>query len=273
MDHGGDGLTRPVTDGVTGAYPRALLQPRIDEELARAARTGAPFAVFLFDVDFFKTVNDAYGHLRGDEVLRQLTDRVSAVVRAGDSVFRYGGDEFVLLLPDTDRDEAVRLALRLTDEIREREFPGQPPLHLSISLGVATYPTDGSDCASLLACADRRNYQAKRRGRGGAVADDANTGAGTVSSRLWERDEPMGIAQEYLTRLESAQRGTLVVTGEPGVGHTRFLAEVGTVARLRGFTVVPVPPGGTPPDAPPGARVLLTADLDAGPHAVAAAAR
>src|SRR3712207_4633541 len=60
MDHGGEGLTRPVTDGVTGADPRALLQPRIDEELARAGRAGGAFAVFLFDVDFFKTVNDAY---------------------------------------------------------------------------------------------------------------------------------------------------------------------------------------------------------------------
>src|SRR3954467_14466280 len=134
MDHRGEGITGPVTDGVTGAYPRALLQPRIEEELARAARTGGTLALFLFDVDFFKTVNDAYGHLRGDEVLRQLAERVKAVVRPGDALFRYGGDEFVLLLPDTGRDDAVRLALRLTDGIRDRPFPGDPPLHLSISL-------------------------------------------------------------------------------------------------------------------------------------------
>src|SRR5256885_15117489 len=91
MDHAGDGLTQPIIDPVTGAYSRALLQRRLDGELARAGRTGGSCAVFLFDVDFFKTVNDAYGHLRGDEVLHQLADRVRGAVRPGDTLFRYGG--------------------------------------------------------------------------------------------------------------------------------------------------------------------------------------
>ncbi|GII21850.1 diguanylate cyclase [Planosporangium mesophilum] len=256
------GPAQPVTDPVTGAYPRALLQPRLDEELARADRVGGSCSVFLFDVDFFKTVNDAYGHLRGDEVLRQLSERVKAVVRGGDALFRYGGDEFVLVLPGTDRAEAIGLALRLTEEIRATDFAGQPPLHLSISLGVATYPEDADDTVSLISCADRRNYLAKRRGRGGAVADDADTDTGTAISRLWERDAPMAAAQEFLTRLLTARRGALRVTGEPGAGYTRFLSEVATVARLRGFAVVPVSPGGDArPDAAEGAPVLLVSDL------------
>jgi diguanylate cyclase (GGDEF)-like protein len=263
----GQGHVQPVTDPVTGAYPRALLQPRLDEELARAARDGSPCAVFLFDVDFFKTVNDAYGHLRGDEVLHQLSERVKAVVRGGDALFRYGGDEFVLVLPGTDRAEAIGLALRLTEEVRSHEFAGQPPLHLSISLGVATYPDDADDSISLISCADRRNYLAKRRGRGGAVADDADTGVRTVSSRLWERDAAMAIAQEFLTRLQTERRGALRVTGEPGAGHTRFLSEVATVARLRGFTVVMVPAADAPMpelDIPEGAPVLFVSDVNAG---------
>src|SRR5438552_1140689 len=93
MEHARDGLTQPIIDPVTGAYSRALLQRRLDGELARAGRTGGTCAVFLFDVDFFKTVNDAYGHLRGDEVLRQLADRVKGLVRGYDELFRYGGDE------------------------------------------------------------------------------------------------------------------------------------------------------------------------------------
>ncbi|HEV7897331.1 MAG TPA: GGDEF domain-containing protein, partial [Planosporangium sp.] len=270
----GGGPAAPVTDPVTGAYPRALLQPRLDEELARADRIGSSCAVFLFDVDFFKTVNDAYGHLRGDEVLRQLSERVKAVVRGGDELFRYGGDEFVLVLPGTGRAEAVSLALRLTEEIRARDFAGPPPLHLSISLGVATYPEDAGDTVSLISCADRRNYLAKRRGRGGAVADDADTGARTVSSRLWERDAAMAGVQEFLTRLLTERRGALRVTGEPGAGYTRFLSEVATVARLRGFTVVAVTADeSAEPEIADGAPVLVVSDLGTGQRAAAAVGR
>src|SRR5438094_505760 len=126
MSEGGHGTAPPMADPVTGAVPRALLQPMLADALARADRDGTRCAVFLFDVDFFKTVNDAYGHLRGDEVLRQLADRVKGLVRGYDELFRYGGDEFVLLLPEVSREEAVRLALQLTDEVRGGQFPGGP---------------------------------------------------------------------------------------------------------------------------------------------------
>ncbi|MFB9183048.1 GGDEF domain-containing protein [Dactylosporangium sucinum] len=127
--------------------------------------------MLLFDVDHFKTVNDAFGHQRGDVLLRQLAERIQELIRSDDLLCRYGGDEFVLLLPHTGPEEALRLAIRLADEVRAREFPGTPPLHLSISLGVASSPADGADAEALVAAADRRNYLAKRRGRGQAVGD------------------------------------------------------------------------------------------------------
>jgi diguanylate cyclase (GGDEF)-like protein len=96
-----------ISDPLTGAYSRALLGPRMTEELSRAARTNSGCAVFLFDVDYFKSVNDAYGHARGDEVLCQLSQRVHDLLRTYDVLFRYGGDEFVLLLPDTAQADAV----------------------------------------------------------------------------------------------------------------------------------------------------------------------
>src|SRR5688572_10962357 len=96
-----------ISDPLTGAYSRALLAPRLAEELSRASRSSSGCALFLFDVDYFKSVNDAYGHPRGDEVLTELTARIHTLVRAYDVLFRYGGDEFVLLLPDTDKADAV----------------------------------------------------------------------------------------------------------------------------------------------------------------------
>jgi diguanylate cyclase (GGDEF)-like protein len=259
-------------DTVTGAYPRSLLLPRLTQELAH----GVPFAVFLFDVDYFKTVNDAYGHLRGDEVLAQLARRITDLVRGADELFRYGGDEFVLLMPGTGPAEALRLALRVTDGVRANEFPGEPPLRVSVSLGVATYPQDGTTAEGLIATADRRNYLAKRRGRGGAVADDADTPvaetAGETSTRLWERDAALATAHDYLTRLRADGRGALCVRGEPGSGHTRFLAEIATVARMRGYDVRRV----TDPGGPGDADTLLIADTVDGPviaGAVSALAR
>src|SRR5829696_5323988 len=136
-DRDGD---QTFTDALTGAYGRSLLDARLAEELERARRSGAPCSVHLFDVDYFKSVNDAYGHARGDQVLRELAERVSGLVRAGDALFRYGGDEFVLLLPGTGKSDAVDVALRVVDGVRGAPFAGRPPLSLSVSLGVATFP-------------------------------------------------------------------------------------------------------------------------------------
>ncbi|GAA1570776.1 hypothetical protein GCM10009827_110770 [Dactylosporangium maewongense] len=219
-------------DPVTGAHSRAALDDALHDV--------AGCSLLLFDVDHFKTVNDAFGHLRGDLLLRQLADRIAELIRTDDMLFRYGGDEFVLLLPNTGADEALRLAIRLTDEIRAREFAGTPPLHLSISLGVATSPVDGTDGETLIAAADRRNYLAKRRGRGQAVGDDVEVsgGQGGGSSRLWERDAALSSTQEFLTRVAAGGHAALRIVGPPGAGHTRFLREVAQIARLRGFPAV-----------------------------------
>jgi diguanylate cyclase (GGDEF)-like protein len=249
-----------LVDTLTGAWGRAAMQRRIDEEISRADRAGGTLALFLFDVDFFKTVNDVYGHLRGDEILRGLADTVRGSLREYDVLFRYGGDEFVVLLPETGRAEALRLAVRLIDDIKAAEFAGDPPLHLSVSLGIAAFPADGLDQLTLLASADRRNFLAKHRGRGCAVADDTDTTQDRASTRLWERDTALATVHEFLTRLESAGRGALRVVGQPGAGHTRFLDEIRRLAGLRGYAVTDLSPGAGPPLADPGRPTLLLAD-------------
>jgi diguanylate cyclase (GGDEF)-like protein len=254
-------MSSTATDPVTGTLLRADLEPRLLETLARGGSCG----LFMFDVDFFKTVNDVYGHQRGDEILRQLADRVDRVLRSRDRLFRYGGDEFVVLLPDTDWQTAVQVALRVVEEVRSDQFDGDPPLELSISLGVAVYPDDGTQVGTLLAAADRRNYLAKRRGRGIAVADDAEAPAtaATADSRLWERDIALSGTQEFLTRLAADKRGALRIDGMPGAGRSRFLREVGKMAALRGFGVVRA---GQPLDPGSGPNVLVLADVADASH-------
>jgi diguanylate cyclase (GGDEF)-like protein len=241
------------TDAVTGAGSRALLNERLPLEIERSLAADAPCSVFLFDVDYFKSVNDAYGHARGDEILRQIADRVRYLVRDSDVLFRYGGDEFVLLLPNTPSEAAVETAARLVAEVKGTPFVGNPPLTVSISLGVATFPADATDAAGLLAAADRRNYLAKRRGRAQSVADDTQATGQATQSRLLERDAAVAAARDFFDRLAAGGSGAgnasggpggsgaLRVSGPVGAGHTRFLAEVAAMGRLRGYEVARVP--------------------------------
>jgi diguanylate cyclase (GGDEF)-like protein len=230
--------SQSIKDPLTGAYSRGLLGPRLAEELSRASRSDTGCALFMFDLDYFKSINDAYGHQRGDQILIALTERVGTFIRGYDVLFRYGGDEFVLLLPDTQKADAIRVAMRLTQGIKAEEFPGDPPLSVSVSLGVAAFPDDATDADGLLAAADRRNYLAKHRGRACAVADDVETEARPASSRLLERDVPMGTTRDFLTRVAIGEDGALTVSGERGAGFSRFFEEVARAGRLRGFEVV-----------------------------------
>ncbi|MEU0878153.1 diguanylate cyclase [Lentzea sp. NPDC005914] len=248
-----------LTDVVTGALARGGLNGCLDGAIARARQIGGCCSVFVFDVDHFKTVNDAYGHARGDVVLRSIVERARGAVRDADVLVRYGGDEFVLVLPETGAVEALQVATRLVDAIGTKPFPGNPPLSVSISLGLATFPDDAADRQSLIELADRRNYLAKRRGRGRAVGDDLQASGRRSSERLLERDAALAVVRDFLVRLDASGRGALRVAGERGAGHSRFLAEVGKLAGLRGFEVVD---GVTEPSGHD-ERVLLLVDTDA----------
>src|SRR6185369_11287330 len=159
-----------VRDALTGVYTRVALVKRLDEEVHRALRYGDPFSLLLLDLDHFKSVNDAFGHARGDSTLTELAGRLHALARHSDVLFRYGGDEFVLFLPRTTREQATVLADRLVEQIASTPFEGKPPLTLTLSVGVATLPDDGTTAEQLLGRADARMYEAKRTGRARAVS-------------------------------------------------------------------------------------------------------
>jgi diguanylate cyclase (GGDEF)-like protein len=170
------------TDPLTGWHNRRYLQSRLHEELARCRREQTPLTCLMIDVDHFKSVNDRFGHLAGDEVLRQLAQCISAEVRGSDVSARYGGEEFVVLLPGTGNAAGFRLAERIRATVASEPFeiPDAAPLPVTVSIGVAEYRPahDEHDlkvvCERLLALADVALYEAKAGGRN-AVAQAANS--------------------------------------------------------------------------------------------------
>jgi diguanylate cyclase (GGDEF)-like protein len=170
------------TDPLTGWHNRRYLQTRLHEELARCRREQTPLTCLMIDVDHFKSVNDRFGHLAGDEVLRQLAHCVSAEVRGSDVSARYGGEEFVVLLPGTSIAAGFLLAERIRAVVASEPFelPTDATLGVTVSIGVAEFrpAQDEQDLKAvgerLLALADVALYEAKAGGRN-AVAQAANS--------------------------------------------------------------------------------------------------
>lgn len=156
-----------VTDELTGLYNRRAFADMGEKEVGRARRYQRPLALILFDIDHFKTVNDTYGHLIGDHVLRVLTELVKKTTRTTDNVCRYGGEEFIVLMPEAGRDEAMAMAERLRQEIsRMTIVTAAGTLSLTVSLGVAELRREeDEDIESLINRADRAMYKAKAAGR------------------------------------------------------------------------------------------------------------
>jgi diguanylate cyclase (GGDEF)-like protein len=150
-------------DVLTGLLNRRGFEERLDAELARATRAERPVALILGDVDHFKSVNDQLGHPAGDAVLLRLAGILQRVGRRGDTVARFGGEEFVFIVPDADADKAFELAERARLAI-QRGFAGDP-VPLTASFGTVAFPADGTTAESLLERADRALYAAKHGGR------------------------------------------------------------------------------------------------------------
>jgi diguanylate cyclase (GGDEF)-like protein len=156
--------TRALTDGLTGLPNRRSIDDTLKRMAAHAGRTSSPLSVVLFDLDHFKQINDVYGHEKGDEVLAAIGAVATATLRASDFAGRFGGEEFALLLPDTDRDGAVEVAEKLRKAVAEVAVAGVSR-QVTTSLGVASIPRDASEPTLLLRAADRALYLAKAQGR------------------------------------------------------------------------------------------------------------
>ena len=162
-----------ITDGLTGLYNVGFLMERLHLEVERARQTGGKVCLVMLDVDHFKRFNDTNGHQAGNVVLAGIAEQLQKVVRRGDIVARYGGEELALLLYGAEREDGLRLAEQARESIRCQEFPGresQPDGRVTVSIGVAVFPEDAVDFPGLIEVADERMYRAKRGGRDRTVA-------------------------------------------------------------------------------------------------------
>ncbi|HZV90035.1 MAG TPA: GGDEF domain-containing protein [Candidatus Binatus sp.] len=150
-----------VTDPLTGLYNRRLFSEAFEKELNRARRYGQPLGLVILDLHRFKEVNDKYGHPRGDEVLRAAATTLKKALRTSDSAFRIGGDEFSLLLPQTDAAQALALSRRVGTVFEESIAHFQMGVSVNMDHGVATFPQDGDQADQLIRVADERLYQLK----------------------------------------------------------------------------------------------------------------
>jgi len=230
-------------DDLTGALMR---RPFLDAAaLALAERGDAPVALLVIDVDHFKLVNDTFGHLQGDDVLRAVADALAGA-GPGALVGRYAGDEFVVLLPGASAEGGREVAERLRVAVERRKCavrdrPGAT-VGVSLSIGVAAAPDHGADTEQLFAAADQALYEAKRQGRNRAAV--ARDGAAPPRQAQLQFDRFVGRTQELrrLTRLlETSAGGELAVAsivGEAGVGKSTLLRQLGPEVRLRGGALV-----------------------------------
>jgi diguanylate cyclase (GGDEF)-like protein len=154
-----------VTDDLTQVYNYRYLKMALRREVKRAARFAQVFSVVMLDVDNLKTYNDQHGHLRGSEVLRLLAQILVREARSIDLVAKYGGDEFVIILPQTTREGACVLAERIKTAVEGSTFPRVAAGVITVSMGVATYPDSGATAGELLEAADVALYAAKQGGR------------------------------------------------------------------------------------------------------------
>jgi len=168
--------TLSITDGLTGLFNRRYFNDRLYEELERGIRYDYVFSLAIFDLDDFKLFNDTEGHLAGDEVLKAVSEISKESLRSIDIISRFGGEEFAVIMPQTDKDEALLVAERVRTNIRDL-MPGRwkayPRERITVSIGLATFPADGKDAVSLIRNVDKALYKAKLTGKDRVVSWEA----------------------------------------------------------------------------------------------------
>ncbi len=159
-------LEESIRDPLTGLYNRRFMNENLALEIARAKRTNSPITIFFLDIDHFKEFNDNYGHQMGDAILVEIAKVLQTGLRAGDFICRYGGEEFVMVLPGMPNDKAKNRAERILVEVKKILIPNQDgKMNITVSIGIASFPQDATLIDELIKAADKALYFAKLKGR------------------------------------------------------------------------------------------------------------
>jgi len=237
-------------DPLTGLFNQYYLYKFFPEEIQKAKLSNYPLTIFMIDLDGFKAVNDTYGHLCGDGVLKQLAVILKKFVRQTDMVIRYAGDEFALILPTADQNKAEILGNRLIAEVAKNIFKGKDnqDIRLTISIGFAIYPSDSEQIDTLIDLADKALYLSKQKGKN-KISQAKEVTLETASylvamdsfpcPRFIDRKEELGRLKHIFDTIvvKSNPLQVAFISGEAGTGKTRLLNELDSYIRDRAVVI------------------------------------
>jgi diguanylate cyclase (GGDEF)-like protein len=210
-------MTWAITDGLTRLYNHRYMHECLDKEIARGTRFGTTFSIIMLDLDFFKTYNDTYGHLAGDDVLTGVGKCIQASIRTVDMAFRYGGEEFAIILPETTIEGAYLVAERIREKIEQKIFAGRSSI--TASLGIAGWPNDGVNKEQILISADKALYTAKGTGRNKTCAPYEFSRQGMVAQ------EDISETQRIAIGMIFALAATVDAKDHYTYGHSRKVSQ------------------------------------------------
>jgi len=212
---------RANTDGLTELYNHRQFHERLEQEIARGSRFGTVFSVIMLDIDLFKVYNDIYGHLAGDRILRKMGELIKSSIRKLDIPFRYGGEEFTVILPEARLDNAYKVAERIRKTVESKASLKAMPV--TISVGVASWPSDGITKEELIDCADKALYRAKQTGRNRTClsADIVKSGTPAIGEELEARRGALNIIYALAATVDAKDHYTY--------GHSKKVSEYAVV--------------------------------------------
>jgi diguanylate cyclase (GGDEF)-like protein/putative nucleotidyltransferase with HDIG domain len=216
---------RVHTDDLTGLLSHGYFHRRVDEEISRCSRFGNIFSVLFLDVDLFKSYNDAFGHLAGDDILREITRHIKGSIRSIDIPCRYGGDEFAVILPESSLDDAHNVAERMRAKV-ETEMDSKG-IAITCSIGVASWPTSGVTKEALLTAADSALYWSKQEGRNRVSL--ASAGVSALEFDLGREEQILNAVHALAATVDAKDHRTY--------GHSKKAAEYAAqIANALGYS-------------------------------------